>query len=71
MRPLGILGVILITAGAVILIMRGLSYTKGRESVQVGPIGLSVEKKGFIPPIVGVLVLAVGAVMVVSARRRP
>lgn len=70
MRPLGMFGVVLIVAGAVILALRGFSYTKKRDSVNVGPIGLSVEEKGFIPPIAGVVILAAGVVMVVASRRR-
>jgi hypothetical protein len=70
MRPLGIVGVILIVAGAVILALRGLSYTKKRDSVRLGPIGVSVEEKGFIPPIVGAAAIAAGLVLVVVGRRR-
>lgn len=70
MRPLGIVGVILIVAGGATLAFNGLSYTKNRESMQLGPLGVSVEEKGFIPPIVGVIALAVGVVLVVTARRR-
>jgi hypothetical protein len=70
MRPLGIAGVILIIAGAAILMLRGISYTKKRDSVQVGPIGVSVEEKGFIPPIAGVIAVAAGVALLVTARKR-
>ncbi len=70
MRPLAIVGVILIVAGAVVLGLRGFSYTKNRDSVQMGPIGLSVDEKGFVPPIVGAAAIAVGVVLVFASRRR-
>ncbi|MDQ6829446.1 MAG: hypothetical protein M3081_11315 [Gemmatimonadota bacterium] len=70
MRPLGIVGVILIIAGVVVLALRGVSYTKERHSVQVGPIGLSAEEKGFVPPVVGVIAIGVGVAMLIGSRRR-
>ncbi|HYN82799.1 MAG TPA: hypothetical protein VES88_15025 [Gemmatimonadaceae bacterium] len=70
MRPLGIVGILLILAGAAVLALRGVSYTKERQSVQVGPLGITAERKGFIPPVVGLAAIIVGGVLVFSARRR-
>ena len=36
MKPLGILGVILIIGGVVVLALKGISYTKDKDSVKVG-----------------------------------
>jgi hypothetical protein len=70
MRPVAIVGVLLILAGAVVLALRGISYTRERESVTVGPIGVSVERKGFVPPVAGVIAIAAGVMMLVLGRRR-
>ena len=70
MKPLGIIGIILILAGAVVLALRGVSYTKERQSVQVGPLGITAEKKGFVPPVVGLAAVIVGGVLIFAARRR-
>jgi hypothetical protein len=70
MRPLGIIGIILILAGAAVLALRGVSYTKERQSVQVGPLGITAERKGFVPPVVGLAAVVVGGVLVFAARRR-
>ena len=70
MRPLSIVGLLLILGGAAILALRGISYTKDRQSVQVGPLGITTEQKGFIPPVVGVIAVALGGVLMFSARRR-
>ena len=69
MLPLGVVGAVLIIAGAIVLALRGVSYTKNRQTVQVGPLGVTTEQKGFIPPIVGVVAVVVGGVLVYSARR--
>lgn len=70
MRPLGVVGAVLIIAGAIVLALRGVSYTKNRQTVQVGPLGVTTEQKGFIPPIIGVVAVVVGGVLVYSARRK-
>ncbi len=69
MRPIGIIGVLLILAGVVVLALRGISYTKEREAVSVGPIQVAAERKGFVPPIVGVIAIAGGVVLLVLGRR--
>jgi uncharacterized membrane protein len=70
MRPLGIIGVILIVAGAVVLAMKGISYTKDRDSVKIGGIELSKEDRGFVPPVAGVIAIVAGIVLVVAGRKR-
>jgi len=69
MRPLGWVGVVLIVAGVVVLAMRGLSYTKERKEVQVGPVEVAAERKGFIPPAAGVAALALGVILVFAGRK--
>jgi len=70
MRPLGVIGVILIIAGVVVLALRGISYTKDRDSMKVGPLEVSAEHKGFIPPVAGVIAIAAGIVLVAVGRQR-
>jgi hypothetical protein len=70
MRPLGVVGVILIVCGAIVLALRGISYTKEREEVEVGPLEVAAERKGFIPPAAGVVAIVVGLGLVVAGRRQ-
>jgi hypothetical protein len=71
MRPIGWIGVVIVVLGIAILAMRGVSYTKDRQEVSVGPMKVSAEQKGFVPPAVGFLAIAVGAALVfVGTRRR-
>jgi uncharacterized membrane protein HdeD (DUF308 family) len=70
MRPLGILGVILIIGGVVVLAMRGISYTKDRDSVKVGGLELSKEDRGFVPPVAGIIAVVAGIVLVAAARKK-
>ncbi len=70
MRPLGIVGWVLIVLGAVVLALGGISYVKERESAEIGPIKVATERRGFIPPVAGVAAVALGIVLVVADRRR-
>ena len=70
MRPLSWIGVVLIAAGGVILAMRGVSYTKSRNDVELGPIRFATVERGFVPPIVGVVTIVVGVGLVFAGRRR-
>jgi hypothetical protein len=70
MKPVGWIGVVCLVAGAIILALRGVSYTKDRQTVSVGPMSVSAEQKGFVPPYVGLVLLAVGGVLVFSGRGR-
>jgi uncharacterized membrane protein HdeD (DUF308 family) len=70
MRPLGILGVILIIAGVVVLAMKGVSYTKDRDSVKIAGVELSKEDRGFVPPVAGVIAIVAGIVLVAAGRKK-
>ena len=70
MRPLGWVGVALIVAGGIILVMRGVSYTKNRNDVEVGPFRIATVEKGFVPPIAGIVTILVGAGLLYAGRTR-
>lgn len=69
MRPLGIIGVLLIVAGVVVLAMKGISYTKDRDAVKIAGVEITKEDKGFVPPYVGVIAVVAGVLLVVAGRR--
>jgi hypothetical protein len=70
MRPLALLGWFLIAVGVIILGMRGISYTKERETARVGPLEVSATRRGFVPPVAGGAALLVGVVLLVVSRRQ-
>lgn len=69
MRPAGIIGVLLIVFGAIVLVMRGVSYVKDRDKVDLGIARIETEERGFIPPIVGGIALLAGIALLFAARR--
>ena len=69
-----IAGIILIIMGALGLAYGGFSYTRRKDTVQLGPLSATVTQRESvpIPPILGgIAVLAGIALLVVSGRKRP
>lgn len=67
-----IVGIILIVAGALALIFQGITYTRRRQVVDIGPIQATAEEeeKIPIPPIVGGILLVAGVALVVVGGRK-
>jgi len=70
MRPMSWLGVLLIIAGIVIVVMRGIPYTKSKNEVEVGPLKVTSQERGLVPPIVGIGAIVIGGVLVFAGRKR-
>ncbi|HEV7837635.1 MAG TPA: hypothetical protein VGO75_06145, partial [Gemmatimonadaceae bacterium] len=69
MRPLALIGVILIIAGIVIVAMRGIPYTKSHNEVEVGPLKVTTQERGMVTPIIGVAAIVIGGVLVFAGRK--
>ena len=65
------LGIILILAGAIMLIWSGISFTKKEKVVEVGPLQVSVDKKQQLtwPPYLGGVLIVGGIVLVLTDKR--
>jgi hypothetical protein len=70
MRPLGWVGIALLVAGVVVVALGGVSYTKNRNDLEVGPLRVATVEKGFVPPIAGVVTILVGAGLLFAGRPR-
>ena len=70
MRPVGMLGVVLIVLGAVVLAVLGVSYTKDRHSTNIGPVQVSTSDKGFVSPVAGAVAIVAGVVLIAVGRQR-
>jgi uncharacterized membrane protein YidH (DUF202 family) len=74
MKPLTILGVVLIVLGVLALAYQRITYTTRETVIDVGPIEATAERQKTIPlpPILGAAAVAAGViVLVVGNRRRP
>jgi len=72
MRTRQLVGAILIVIGLVSLLMGGISWTRNRTVVDIGPIKAQAEEHKTlpIPPVIGALALIGGVVLLVVPSRR-
>lgn len=71
MKALSILGVALIVLGLVALFAGGFSYTKDKDTADLGPVDISVTHKEHVhvPPPVSVGVIVLGVVLLFAGGR--
>jgi hypothetical protein len=72
MNGVTILGVLLIILGIVGLVVGGVTYTKDKDTADLGPVDITVKEKEHvhIPPALAVVALLGGALLVVAGSRR-
>ena len=72
MKPLAVLGLVLILLGLAGLALGHISYTTEKKVLDVGPVTASVNEEHniAIPDIAGVVTLGVGVVLLVMGLRR-
>ncbi len=72
MKPLRILGILLIAVGVAALAYQRITYKTDEETVQIGPVHAKVETTKTIPlpPILGGAVLAAGILLVVYGGKK-
>jgi uncharacterized membrane protein len=69
MRPLALIGILLVIAGAFIL-FRGMSYKSKDEVLRVGDLKASVEQKHAVPAWAGGLAIVAGVVLIGAGMKR-
>jgi hypothetical protein len=71
MKSTTLLGIVLVVLGALALVYQGFSYTREKNVIDIGPIHATAETREHIPlpPIVGGLALAAGAILLVMGAR--
>jgi hypothetical protein len=67
-----IAGIILIVLGIVGLVYGGITYTRRRDTVSIGPISATVQQHETfpIPPVAGAIVLLAGVGLFIAGSRR-
>ncbi len=72
MKPIVVVGIVLIVFGLVVLAYQGIPYTTREKVVEVGPVEVTAEKEETVrfPPILGAAAVGTGLVLVVVGSRR-
>ncbi len=71
MKTSVLFGILLIAVGVIALAYEGITYTRSKTILDVGPVRAQVEEKRTIPlpPVLGGLALAGGIAMLVAGTR--
>jgi hypothetical protein len=72
MKPIMLLGVVLIIIGVLALAYQGITYTTREKVLDLGPLKASVDKQKTIPlpPVLGAVALATGVILLVVGNKR-
>ncbi len=72
MKPILLIGLVLIVLGIVALAYQGITYTTREKIIDIGPIQASADTEKTIPlsPIMGGLSLVGGIVLVIIGRKK-
>ena len=72
MKPIAILGVVLIVFGLAALAYQGITYTTKETIIDIGPVHATAdrEKTLRLPPVVGIAAVAGGVVLLIAGARK-
>ncbi len=72
MKPIVVVGIVLLILGVIALTYQGIPYTTREKVVQLGPIEATkkTEKTIPLPPLLGGVALAAGIVLVITGSKR-
>jgi uncharacterized membrane protein len=72
MKPVTIIGVLLIVLGVVAFAYQGITYTTSEKVVDLGPLKVEAKHERTIPlpPMLGGIALVGGIVLVIAGARR-
>lgn len=72
MRPMSVIGIVLIVIGIVVLVVPYIPFTTEETVLQVGPVEATAERESALalPPLLGGIVLVVGVILTVLGRRK-
>jgi hypothetical protein len=72
MKPLSLVGVVLIVLGLVALVYQRINYTSRETVVDIGPLHATADRQRTLPlsPVLGIAAVAGGVALLVSGARR-
>ncbi len=71
MKPMMLVGIVLIILGVVALTYQGITYTTREKVLQIGPLEATkkTEKTIPLPPLLGGIALGAGILLIIGSRK--
>jgi len=72
MRPIPIIGVVLIVLGLVALVYQGITYTSRETVIDIGPLHATADREKTLPlpPVLGLAAVAGGVALLIAGVRK-
>jgi hypothetical protein len=72
MKPLAMIGAVLIVFGLAALVYQGITYTSRETVIDIGPVHATADREKTLPlpPIVGSVAVAGGVVLLIAGMRK-
>jgi hypothetical protein len=72
MRPVAIVGVVLIMLGLVALVYQGVTYTSRETVIDIGPVHATADRQKtvLVPPVLGIVSVVGGVALLVTGVRK-
>jgi uncharacterized membrane protein YidH (DUF202 family) len=72
MRPISLVGVVLIVLGLVALVYQGINYTSRETVIDIGPLHATADRQKTLPlsPVLGIAAVAGGVALLVAGVRK-
>jgi hypothetical protein len=72
MKPMALVGVLLLVLGLGALVYQGITYTSRETVIDIGPVHATADREKTLPlpPIVGIAAVAGGVVLLVAGMRK-
>jgi len=72
MKPMALVGVLLVVLGLGALVYQGITYTSRETVIDIGPVHATADREKTLPlpPVVGIVAVAGGVVLLVAGMRK-
>jgi uncharacterized membrane protein HdeD (DUF308 family) len=72
MRPISIVGVLLIVFGLAALVYQGITYTSRETVIDIGPLHATADRQKTLPlpPVLGIAAMVGGVLLVIAGVRK-
>ncbi len=72
MKPIAMIGALLIVVGLAALAYQGITYTKRETVIDIGPLHATAERQKTLPlpPVVGIVAVVSGVALLIAGARR-
>jgi hypothetical protein len=72
MKPLALVGVLLVVLGVMALVYQGITYTSRETVIDIGPLQATADRQKTLPlpPVLGIAAVAGGVMLLVAGKRK-